>query len=351
MTIYAQRLAERYDEKFPMGMKFDGGPTSKPNMPEYRQLDEIMIDRFARRGNQYMDRLLLHEKIALAEVNLRTRGLVGLVLGSQAPRLMDPPENMGMLHKEGTDIDVLILNEFSTEHPRPFEWGADWFVRPPNGLAPTNGLVRLWYDISARPNVSLSMEPIPRDPRLPFYLDYEVKKLKYDFEADNVTKRIIESTRDKTGNFTLQPGLYLPSADIVNKIRSHANRIKKQLPGYLRGVNALVQRINREFESGQPANEPLIKEAMEHLNKLNEYLNVLPYFAIRNETEFFGELKEDRHRLKEIVRILTEACESLAERCKKVCAKNHEYLDARGTPTKRALYPILSKDLLTFRPL
>lgn len=348
--IYHQYLSERYDEKYPSDLKFDNSQTIEPNSQEYGCIDAAMQERFVRGNGRYLDRVLLHEKIALAEVNLRTRGLIGLALGSMVPRLVSPPEHLGKLHKH-SDIDVLILNEFSQQHPRPFEWGVDWFARPPNGLAPTNGLVRLWYDIELKPDVSVAEEPATRDPRLPFYLDYEDLKLKYEFEADDLTAKIVSDSRNKAGNCLLKPGLYLPSASILGKIRENADRVKEELPAQLEEARTLLQEIEQLFQSGETCDGQLIKQAMNHFNKLNERLNVLPELAIKDETQFYKELEEDHEKLERIITLLKRAYESLASRCKTVCEKDHSYLDYSGQSTKRALYPILSEDILTFKSL
>ena len=88
--IFSQYLSQRYDEKYP-SEEFDSCHTIEPDVPEYQQVNRIAQGLFLRGEGFYHDRLLLNEKIALAEINLRTRGLIGLVLGSQIKKLMSPP--------------------------------------------------------------------------------------------------------------------------------------------------------------------------------------------------------------------------------------------------------------------
>jgi len=350
--IYHQHLAQRYDETYPEDMKFDHARQINPRRAEFKRIDESVQRYFRKENGYYIDELQLHEKIALAEVNLRTRGLVGMVLGSMVPRLVSPPDHLGKLHKH-TDIDVLILNEFGKKHPRPFEWGVDWFARPPNGFAPTNGLVRLWYDIEPKSYVSLSKKPARRDPRLPFYLDAKALKLKYKFEAEDLTSQVIGDTRTDTGNCLLRPGLYLPSADIMRKIAENANRVKEELARQVEEARELTQTIVQAWETSTPFDGSLLIEAMNLCRQLNDQLDVLPQSAteIKDEAAFLRRLRREHGKLNEAVNNLRWSIDTLGEKGKTVCEKDYSYLDYSEQPTERALYPILSEDLLTFKPI
>lgn len=90
------------------------------------------------------------EALTFADINLRARELIGVVLGSLAKYLLFPLSSDEDLRKH-KDLDVLILNQHTRMDPKINEWGIDWWVRP-EGRPPTNGNVNLWYDIGLKDN-------------------------------------------------------------------------------------------------------------------------------------------------------------------------------------------------------
>ncbi|MFC1647613.1 hypothetical protein ACFL10_01305, partial [Patescibacteria group bacterium] len=133
-----------YDEAYPY--RFDPGKRDKPDSKLFRDHDKFADDR---KFKLRLSHDSMIESAILAHINLRTRQLVGVVLGSAVGELFEQPEKVERIDSYGDhrDLDVLILNPFSSNMPAPNEWGIDWWVRPgPDTTVPTNGRTTLWYD-------------------------------------------------------------------------------------------------------------------------------------------------------------------------------------------------------------
>ncbi len=367
---YTQYLATRYDEIYPADdQKFDKfAPIEKPDSDsspeqtdestdplnaarqEFQKIQNKTSNLFSRISDRtYMDVLALHEKLGLAEVNLRTRGLVGMVIGSSARKLMQPPRNMREFHKEKTDIDVLILDEFGDNFPRPFEWGVDWFVRPPGELQPTNGLVRLWYDVSIKKTKKRDKTPQPHDPRLPFYLDTNEMQLKYEFYPENLTEQIIGDTRRQISSRVLKPGLYLPPAAITKKIKSQAEKANTQIRHLLEQLKPLIRHIE-EFRTSvflcTDADVECVLRAIDIINRLNKW-HFVQQIGLKNPENLKAHLNSPMRE--HIITELLKTYHAIENKCEASTGKDYSYLDYGDLPTTNALYPVLDNRLLNFK--
>ncbi|MFA6991866.1 MAG: metallophosphoesterase [Candidatus Gracilibacteria bacterium] len=151
------------------------------------------------------------EALMLADINLKTRGLIGVVLGSLAKYLLFQPPSIKSLQGH-MDLDVLVLNPHSNKDPGKNEWGVDWWVRP-QGMAPTNGRVSLWYDIGLKNGVEVENNVDDSDMESPFFLDED---------------RIIYTPIEQKDSI-LKPGLHLLDEDMLKKVISFCNGKAKEI--------------------------------------------------------------------------------------------------------------------------
>jgi hypothetical protein len=340
MPVCDQRLPKRYDELDPD--KPFHKKTVYPVNKEFRKVNKNVRDRFIVGKETYHDDLALHEKLALAEVNLRTRGLVGIVLGSTVAKLYAPPRNMSEIHKH-TDIDCLILNTYSPNHPAPMEWAIDWFVRPPDGRPPTNGLVRLCYDIGMRPDMKVSHETT-RSQILPFYLDTKEMQLKFHEYPEDLTEKYRQTVREKIG--VILPGLYLPSAAIMGKIADVAVIRNELIERKLKQARELTGVLKDQ----QNPPEEIILRLIEALNALTYSCNLGIKIAFKNWDTFMEKIKDPGFYRIFMGRVEAILCRIEMHHGEK--GKNdYSYLIPKSPDTTHCLYPVLEDEYLQFKPL
>jgi hypothetical protein len=338
--IHCQRLAQKYDELSP------AEPfhciSEIPGNREYLKVNEAVSERFKVGEGEYYDNLELHEKIALAEVNLRTRGLVGLVLGSTVKKLYQPPDHMRKVIKEGTDVDCLVLNPYGHNHPLPFEWGVDWFVRPRDGRNPTNGLVRLCYDIGLKPGTKISRRRT-RHKDLPFYLDAKELQLKYRKYPDDLTGKIVHSTREKLG--AILPGLYLPPAAIMGKIAKTA----EDRNGYIAVRLEKAGRILSDMK-GAPPSEDQVYAMVKIINELSFTCSRSFRWDIIDKYAL-GRNLQDPDFCQNMLLQIKEIYDELKDQHEGLVKDDYSYLVPETESTRHCLYPVLDEEYLQFKPL
>ena len=102
----------RYDSDSPL--KFDSSPEERPKVrsPRRDEIEQLLKDHSRK------EILPVALQVPLAEIALRTRGLVGVVLGSTAKSLYSFKGDFESLNAH-RDFDVLVLNPFTIQHPRP----------------------------------------------------------------------------------------------------------------------------------------------------------------------------------------------------------------------------------------
>jgi len=160
------------------------------------------------------------EAAVLADVNLRSRGKIGLALGSMAKCLISSSN-----FYDHRDLDVLVLNPHARDNPAPNEWGIDWWIRP-RGLAPTNGRVSLWYDIALNNNVAcLTKEADSMATPLSINFDQQSVVIKPDLQKDMENERqfIVASFRKDIETVLVPAGLYIPDPNTMGQIVQHCN--------------------------------------------------------------------------------------------------------------------------------
>ena len=200
-------IITHYDDH--LDAKFNGGIHRTPKDPRFRKYDD-----YARKHHLRNIGAETIPALALAEMNLRIRKLVGLVLGSSVKKFTDPPAHLTRLNNH-RDLDILILNPYSVNHPEPSEWGVDWWVRP-EVQAPTNGRVLMWHDLELHPDVELSTNPLRSKP--PFTLDINKNEVRYTPLETKKVMELAEQVRRKVKPIVIRPGLYLPDSVTVEKI-------------------------------------------------------------------------------------------------------------------------------------
>jgi hypothetical protein len=223
---------KRYDKGFPD--KFDAGARVIPST----EFGYVKAKEFwkARTGNKHerSNNISAYEKLHMAEIALRCRDRVGLVLGSTARKLHDTPaeEISGVT---SSDLDVLVLGPHGRDNPRPFEWGIDWFVRPYN-YYPTNSMVEMVYDLDLNGHFKFKVNP---------EISHQSRQrnifLRDNFCCQSRVHQTVGETAEKIlGQGFVAPGLYLPDRRTLDMIADYCNslagsgHVKKDSYDYLR---------------------------------------------------------------------------------------------------------------------
>ncbi len=194
---------------------------AKPFVDGFKRTDKY-VRQFNIDDKNAIDTIAIDSKLKLAEIALRTRELVGLLLGSTVKKLYDmDPGDDDLTSETESDLDVLILNPHTIRNPRPFEWGVDWFVRP-QGRFPTNSNIEMVYDL------------LPQD-GYKFYVNDAIRafcRTRNAYEQDLLEKgesdvkvpEIISCTRELViASHLLLPGLYLPEKETMQRIADYCN--------------------------------------------------------------------------------------------------------------------------------
>lgn len=154
---------------------------------------------------------------------MRTRGLVGLLLGSTVRKIYDNPSSSGAIDRS-KDLDVMILNPHSQRNPGPFEWGVDWFVRPPNSF-PTNSNVKTAYDLDPKPGYFYysndSIRGMDEERAMRLYREIVSDCLGGQADDGEVSRIVAKLP----GKKAILPGLYLPEKETMEAIAKHCNQL------------------------------------------------------------------------------------------------------------------------------
>jgi hypothetical protein len=261
---FEQSPPERYDQKLRAGTRFDHGSRLKPQHQSYWDF-EAWLQTHTRYG---MPTTIL-ETVAAAQIALKTRGLVGVVLGSLVAYLANPPDDPKLFEEHG-DVDVLILQPHSRIHPRPGEWAVDWWIRPGSAdLKPTNGHTFLWYDLAL--SDSAEVDPKYFSPSR-LQIDTQAFETRIDhsvgFEAvDQLTQHL----RNSVGKLHIPAGLYLPPDDVMETIRDHCQdrsrekltvvaQMKEYLTKFSETLDDLVEDSKLKLFQGSAVDYPKISE-------------------------------------------------------------------------------------------
>lgn len=220
---YGGSEIRRYDGTHPKDEKFDDIQRDNPT-------DDEQYRRYTRYSREHGYPSVVPgtlEGLCLADINLRTRARIGLLLGSLIPEVRQPPRNIRSLNAH-PDVDVLILQPHSRQNPKPNEWGIDWWVRPENQM-PTNGRVQTWYDIGLNPDVV----PATTDQsKLSLSLDPKTQRVRYEPSEQSRVYSLRESTRDDIGKIVIPAGLYIPDEEmqeaIINHCEAHSQERKRE---------------------------------------------------------------------------------------------------------------------------
>ena len=350
-------IITHYDDH--LDAKFNGGIHRTPRGPRFRKYDDYARIHYLRNiGAETIPAL------ALAEMNLRIRKMVGLVLGSSIKEFTDPPDDLIELNSH-RDLDILILNPYSVNHPEPSEWGVDWWVRP-EVQSPTNGRVSLWYDLELHPDVEINTKPLRSAP--PFALDIDKNEVHHTPLETKKAMRLVEQVRRKVQPILIRPGLYLPDSVTVDKIRRHCNRQMKQKRKkaltQLMKLSIKVRRLELGSEKGPILFKIRTKSELDVLvNKFSKISDQLirickearipiPNGADKN---WLG-LKERLLKLNNpCLHVAMKLCDSLSRDIgdaiqSAVKEKNFNYLSLKGVQQKPIL-PVIPHQLLNFKPL
>ncbi len=349
------RYIARYDGRFPY--KFDFGTRTKPDSDLYQKHDAFFVE-----NNSLLYPPLILPSVAFADLNLRTRGLIGVVLGSVAKHLVSPPKDIGELNSH-RDLDVLVLQPHSPHHPAPNEWFVDWFVRPLGNKTPTNGRVELWYDFGLIDSVETAPSDLKPNNLGPLALDLEKREIRYDPSlARNhynpslpLKLSVARQIRENVEKIILPPGLYLLDSRAFRQVIRHCNKRAEELQyaesyGRMKfNQDRLVKLANR-FRQGKIGIEKFLGELAEIRRTLKEICKThatdwpdaadfafdqLFFMAANgNPAPFKQEIGSHLSKLEELFR-----------------HNNWDYLDFDRKVTLNALYPILPSEFLTFRPL
>lgn len=313
-------LPYRYDEK--TKEKFDYAVRIKPIEREFHSINRQVKPYFKKRREGSLDVLKIPEKLALADINIKTRRKIGLIIGSIAKKLFNAPDDISGL-ESGSDVDVLILNPHSDENPEPMEWGVDWFVRPRN-RAPTNGLVQMWYDVClneerCRPDKTGTPQKLTA-----IQIDLKKRVVQYEPEGENDPLAISRRIQKTRAAVELASGLYLPDtkfmsflSDFCNARRNEMFRILKELKNEMASMNESQFNKNRE-------------SMIQRLNIVRRWLHLDP-LSLKKITE------------KDSFKIMFLEAKVRLEREKK-----YDYLKYPEGDGSRALLSILPGELLKF---
>ncbi len=327
----------RYDDG--AEKKFDFSRRTKPYASIFRA-----VNKRVNKKDKY-SRLPTSLAIALADLSLGLRGQVGLVLGSLVNSLYEPPEDIDELddHK---DCDVLILNPHSPMNPAPHEWGVDWFVRP-EGRAPTNSSVDIWYDVALQDGVRV-VDPVIKQGDMPIFFNPSTGSVEYKYKnRDNM----VNLAAGKQSN--VPAGLYLPDSELMDVIINHCEskgRIVRaafeaaEEGGSLDFRNASYN-INRMYDSPQTIAQIKKKIIAIAREKLEITQCLLKLRGARNaEVNNFRFKRKNLKDTHEMARDIVSGCRSALESLKKV-RSDYGYLEITGDPSD-ALLPVLPSDLL-----
>lgn len=346
-------IITHYDDH--LDAKFNGGIHRTPRGPRFRKYDDYARSHYLRNfGAETIPAL------ALAEMNLKIRKMVGLVLGSPIKEFTDPPADLIEFNNH-RDLDVLILNPYSVNHPEPSEWGVDWWVRP-EVQAPTNGRVSLWYDLALHPDVEMS--PASSRSAPPFALDIGKDEVHHTPLETKKVMGLAEQVRQKIQPILIRPGLYLPDNVTVDKIIQHCNRqMKQKRKKALTQLTKLSIKVHK-LEMGKGPRFRNIKSERELdvlANKFSKTSDQLlqickeariPTPFDRNWLLFKNRLLESEypyhHAAMKLCDTLSRDIRDAIKSAEK--EKNFNYLSLKGVQQKPIL-PVIPHQLLNFKPL
>lgn len=336
---------------------FDVDERCSPETDQYKRFDAFASEHyFSEKACNVL------EGVALADINLRMRGLVGLVIGSSMRELTSPPADLKEIF-DHRDFDVLVLQQHSSKHPAPNEWGVDWWVRP-EGRAPTNGRMELWYDIALENGVMASSQHREEQK---VQLDPQKKLITIDHRLDYRDADIGQ----------VHAGLYLPDAHIAEEIVRHCEEKSQGIRTAVDGILAQVTAMKIDFCATTLINFGKLRGTQEQ-NILSDYyrlLNILSVgivsiqklidtgFAIiarkpqylRNyeQKEIYEAYKDGNFSTlqKAGKDFLEMRIEEFQQTAAMVIRDNYDYLSIGELPDKDPLLPILPHQLLSFKGL
>lgn len=174
----------------------------------------------------------LKERLALADVYLRTQKRVGMVLGSTAARVIDKGYDFHV-----SDLDILVMNQHSGLNPRPFEWDTDWFVQPGGDLSPTNSNVKVIYQINSR-NCFYYSNKWSDD------MNERMMGSRLANERPQQSKLSEIINRKNSEDNCIYPGLYFPDQDVLSTIADYCNEVREKAQLRKRDYSYLVPSDN-----------------------------------------------------------------------------------------------------------
>ncbi|GEM_PF-5301482 len=346
---------ERYDEE---QTPFDVERRVKPDSTMYDAYDQ-----YARRLDLETYAATTLEGIALADVNLRTRGLIGIVLGSAIHDLTEPPEDLFSLRH--SDFDVLILQHHSRHNPAPNEWGIDWWVRPERDIErktanyrnPTNGRAKLWYDIALKEHI-----PIADDADRQEKVSLDPASAVITVRNNMTYSRLHEDECIEEG---ILPGLYLPDAVTMDCIVEHCHqkalRISQEITTLADAIHVKIERLLstvyfRFLAAEQPRD--IMHTLFAYATELEEDL-ARGYLLLDSQTEHIPvrqrfadtdnypyDYWEDR-----VTNYLRTQLHSLQSRCHDLINRNFDYLRIQDGEHTASLLPVIPHAVLSFRGL
>lgn len=211
----------RYDHNH--RIKFDRSNRYSPTTDEAETCKELLKNKSRKKP------LEVSVQPQIADLILKTKGMVGLVLGSTSKSLLCFNGDMNSLNTHH-DFDVLVLNPFAMQHPYPRECGIDWWVQPHNE-GPTNGSVSLSYGFAL--DEKLQMPEIPK----------------------------------------IKPGLYLPTPETLEKVADFCTTKYQNLENEL---NEVIKEINSFLTDA---------ENKMHRDQWKVHENNMDYFYFKNKWE------------------------------------------------------------------
>lgn len=263
-------------------VEFDPDWPSSTDAVVLPEAEREHVEYSARRGFPHTPPSNL-ESVVLADVSLKVRGLVGIVLGSRAGDFLAPPDDVNDLQSKESDLDVLILQPFSSRHPSPGHLGIDFFARHPDGIdsLPTNGNVRLWYDLHLKDGMTVADESTSE---APIVLRTESGEL---VVRKNVATEIGQ-------NQEIEPGLYLPSQEVLEAIKL----------GSEERISILIDRISRFADDIEASLDNLLKEESDDKLRSKALREAEKEFPITDEEKAYNaryadDIEEMRVRLHE----------------------------------------------------
>jgi len=210
------RIPARYDEH--VAASYDFSKRIKPQSDIFN-----LINLKSVRESFGMEAAMTGIKaVAIADINLKTRGLIGMVLGSCVKDLYDYNEYNEQYFMEclsgHSDFDVLIMQKHSDRDPKPFEWGIDWWIRP-EPHRPTNGNTSLIYDLSLDAHCcSTSTNPNEDDTFFAFSINPYEPSITMRYVPQLVRMVSDKLSEENDGRICIPPGLYLPPTEVMDKI-------------------------------------------------------------------------------------------------------------------------------------